>query len=240
MAFVIQPCSPEDAPGLAASMMRARLTDPHWKCLWEDPSAENIIPRAIKRLPWTLTTNREIKRHQKAIDIESGQVVGYARWSLPPTLAKKGDVWLEAQVTEGTPADRAVYEKQYQENTRDGQPIGIKGGEMMRYRSAPLEEADARIMLDGPFLTLDYLTTDPSFWRRGIGKMLVQSGLQIADQQGIKSYVMAELPGLKLYLSLGFQLVETVSVDYTQYGGTEPMVVYFLVRQPCQLESASA
>ncbi|CAI7611533.1 unnamed protein product [Penicillium glandicola] len=237
MAFVIQPCFPEDAPGIAATMMLARLTDPHWTCLWENPSAESIIPRAIERVPWNLVTGTETKRHQKVINVETGQVVGYARWYLPPMMAKKGDVWLEAQVAEGTPADRGVYEKQYRENTQNGQPIGLKGGEMMSYRSAPLEEADARIMSDGPFLTLDYLTTDPSFWRRGVGRMLVRSGLQIADQQGIKTYVMSEPAALKLYLSLGFQLVDTVSVDYSHYGGTEPMVMYFLVREPSQVES---
>ncbi|KAJ5355864.1 Acyl-CoA N-acyltransferase [Penicillium concentricum] len=237
MAFIIQPCCPEDAPGLATTMMGARLTDPHWRALWESPSPESIIPRAIERVPWTLMTGTETKRHQKVIDVETGQVVGYARWSLPPILASKGDVWLEAKVAERTPADRAAYEKQYQENSRNGQPIGLKGGEMMRYRSAPLEAADARIMPGGPFLTLDYLTTDPSFWRRGIGRMLVQSGLQIADQQGIKTYVMSEPAALKLYLSLGFRLLDTVSVDYSQYGGTEPMVMYFLVRELSQVES---
>lgn len=153
MTFVIQPCFPEDAPGLAATMMGARLTDPHWRCLWDDPSAKGIIPGATKRLPWNLVTGTETKRHQKVIDVDTGQVVGYSRWSLPKTLAKKGDVWLEAQVAEGTPTDRAAYEKQYQENTRNGQAIGLKVGEMMDYRSAPLEEADARITANGPFLS---------------------------------------------------------------------------------------
>lgn len=62
--------------------------------------------------------------------------------------------------------------------------------------------------------------------------MLVQSGLKIADQYGIKTYVMSEPAGLKVYLNHGFKLVETVSTDYSQYGGTEPMVHYFLVREP--------
>jgi hypothetical protein len=70
--------------------------------------------------------------------------------------------------------------------------------------------------------------------------MLVQSGLHIADQHRIKTYVMSETAGLKLYLSLGFQLIDTVSVDYSEYGGTEPVVMYFLVREPSQAESVSA
>lgn len=43
---------------------------------------------------------------------------------------------------------------------------------------------------------------------------------------------MSEPAGLKLYLNHGFKLVETVTVDYSQHGGTEPMVEHFLVREP--------
>ncbi|KAE8548901.1 hypothetical protein TMatcc_010238 [Talaromyces marneffei ATCC 18224] len=213
-------------------MMGARLTDPHWAHLWEDPSSETIIAKATDRVPWNLVTGRDIKRHQKVINRVTGQVVGYARWILPPILAKNNDVWLEAQVAEVTAAECAAYEKQYQACTKNGRAIGMKSGSMMSYRSAPLEAVDARIRRDGPFLTLDYLTTNPVFWRRGIGSMLVQSGLKVADQHAIKTYVMSEPAALKLYLNLGFKLVETVSTDYSQYGGTEPMVHYFLIREP--------
>jgi GNAT superfamily N-acetyltransferase len=81
-------------------------------------------------------------------------------------------------------------------------------------------------------LVLDYLTTDPAFWRRGIASMLVQSGLKVGDQYGIKVYVMSEPASLKLYLNHGFELLETVSTDYSKYGGTEPTVEHFLVRVP--------
>jgi hypothetical protein len=154
MKFMIQPCFPADAPGLAATMMSARLTDPHWANLWEDQSAEQIISKATDRVPWNLVTGRETKRHEKVIDCETNQVVGYARWILPPILAKNDDVWLEAQVAEATSAERTEYQKAYQACTSNGRPVGMKGGSMMSYRSAPLEAVDARIMQDGPFLSM--------------------------------------------------------------------------------------
>lgn len=161
MSFLIQPCFPGDAPGLAATMMGARLTDPHWANLWEkDTSPEDIIAKATDRVPLNLVTGRDTKRHQKVIDRETSQVVGYARWILPPILAKNNDVWLEAQVAEVTPAERD--EEQYQACTKNGRPIGMKGGSMMSYRSAPLEAVDARIMRDGPFLSKLNSTRD---WR---------------------------------------------------------------------------
>ncbi|KAJ5536516.1 hypothetical protein N7513_009702 [Penicillium frequentans] len=232
MAFAVQPCFPADAPGLATAMMGARLTDPHWVKQWEDNVLpEDIITKAIDRVPWNLINGRHTKRHQKVIDVASGQVVGYARWLLPSHLAKD-DVWQEAQVAEATSDERALFEKLSRAYTKNGRPIGLKSGEEMNYRSAPLEQADERVTRDGPFLTLDYLTTDPSFWRRGVGTMLVESGLRIADQYKLKTYVMSEPAALKLYLNLGFKLVETVSTDYSQYGGVEPMVHHFLIREP--------
>ncbi|KAK9234743.1 hypothetical protein V1525DRAFT_412079 [Lipomyces kononenkoae] len=232
MSFVVQPCVPADAPGLAATMMGARLTDPHWAFIWEDPDPEHIIAKAIDRVPWNLITGRNTKRHQKVINVETGEVVGYARWALPTVLAEKNNVWLEAKVLEPTQDEREIYEKSYQAVTTNGRPMGMKTGSMMNFRSAPLETVDARLMEDGPFLTLDYLTTAPAFWHRGIASMLVQSGLKIADQYGIKTYVMSEPAGLKVYLNHGFKLVETVSTDYSQYGGTEPLVHHFLMREP--------
>lgn len=62
--------------------------------------------------------------------------------------------------------------------------------------------------------------------------MLLKSGLEVADAHGLKTYVMSSPAGLKLYLSHGFELKQTVSVDHSQCGGTEPTVNYFLVRQP--------
>ncbi|KZF21984.1 hypothetical protein L228DRAFT_283185 [Xylona heveae TC161] len=236
MSFAIQPCSPADAPGLAATMMGARLTDPHWVFLWKDPCPQDIIARASERLPWNLISGRDTKRHQKVINVETGKVVGYARWSLPPDLAKAGNVWLEAQVAEPSRVDLEIYEKNFKANTDNGRLIGLKTGAMIGFRSAPLEAADARIMRDGPFLMMDYLTTDPAFWRRGIASMLVQSGLKVADRYGIKTYAMSEPAGLKVYLNHGFKLVETVSTDYSKYGGTEPLVEYFLVREPVSLQ----
>jgi hypothetical protein len=62
--------------------------------------------------------------------------------------------------------------------------------------------------------------------------MLVQSGMKVADQHGMKIYDMSEPAALKLYLNFGFDLLETVSTDYSKYDRTEPTVEHFLVRAP--------
>jgi hypothetical protein len=38
---------------------------------------------------------------------------------------------------------------------------------------------------------------------------------------------MSSPAALKLYLSVGFELLDTVSTDYSQFGETEPLVTCF-------------
>lgn len=55
--------------------------------------------------------------------------------------------------------------------------------------------------------------------------MLTSSGLEIADSYGVKTYATASPAGLNVYTRLGFQIVETVSTDYTQFGGTSRLSI---------------
>jgi ribosomal protein S18 acetylase RimI-like enzyme len=78
---------------------------------------------------------------------------------------------------------------------------------------------------------LDFLAVLPKFQRRGIATMLVKNGLEIADSNGIKSHVMSSVEGVHVYTRLGFDIVETSSVDYSQFGGTELHIHHFMVRK---------
>lgn len=73
---------------------------------------DDQITQVTKRFPRNLLDEREIKRHQKAIDPETGRVVGYARWYLPPTHVTNADgtpVWPDAMV----PAVEAEEEAEF-------------------------------------------------------------------------------------------------------------------------------
>ncbi|PYH95479.1 hypothetical protein BO71DRAFT_201471 [Aspergillus ellipticus CBS 707.79] len=237
MPFHILPCHPRDAPSLSEGMILARLTDPHWAFLFTDPSPAPIIASSTQRLPQNLTSNRPARRHEMVLDSDSNQPIAYCRWTLPPSLVAKGDVWLAAQVAEPTPEESAQYQRDFDAASDSaGRVPGMKSGELLEFRSEPLEKAEESVLqglLKGEeVLTIEYLTTHPDFWRRGAGGMLVRRGTEIADQYGIKSYVMSEPDGLKVYLNSGFKVVDTVEVDYSRFGGQEPQVHYFMIREP--------
>ncbi|KAH8648271.1 hypothetical protein BGZ60DRAFT_499633 [Tricladium varicosporioides] len=233
MAISIQAVSVADTPRLARTMMGAWYGDPHWLTLWVRlPALGDLIYASEERLPWNLINGDKSKRYQKAIDTATGEVVGYARWVLPPILAEKGS-WEEAHllVDEISSGERLDIENRFKAVTENGKIKGLDHAQL-DFRNRPLEEADARIIQNGPFLVLDYLAVLPAFQRRGIATMLVRSGLRIADINNLKSYVMASPAGLKMYLDQGFEIVETVSQDYSEYGGTSLDIHHFMVRLP--------
>lgn len=218
-------------------------------------SVDRVTSNFAQRPPRHLTNGRASRRHQIAIDDSTGQAVAYIRWILPQHLASAHPVvWPEAQVQEPTQQDKARFDKQYE----DASEQGLRP-DLLAYRSAPLEKIDAKIRESGPFLgmhtctrdcqcrstpdrkvqltswlrpELDYLTTAPEYQRRGIGAMLLVTGLEVADAHGLKAYVTSSVVGAKLYQKHGFEVVETCSTDYSQFGGVEHEVNIFMIRKP--------
>lgn len=121
MRYVVQLVKVEGAPGLSRAMMSAFIQDPHWALLWPNMSLEEIIHGCTQRLPRKLITEREKKRHQKVVDTETGDIVGYARWIMPKD---SGITWNEAQVAEPTPEESQEYEERWKSVTVDGRPKG--------------------------------------------------------------------------------------------------------------------
>ncbi|KAH0155213.1 acyl-CoA N-acyltransferase, partial [Aureobasidium melanogenum] len=217
------------ASSIANAMVSARWKDPHWVALFRsDISSARVTSETAKRLPWNLITGRASKRHQVAINNATGEVLAYARWILPEHLTSADPVvWPEAQVREATEEEKSEFEKMSKEVTDRGLRM-----DLLEFRSTPLEEIDAKIRKSGPFLELDYLATAPEYQRRGIGGMLLRAGLEVAEAHGLKSYVTSSVAGLKLYQKHGFEIVETHALDYSQFGGVEPVTNYFMIRAP--------
>ena len=55
--------------------------------------------------------------------------------------------------------------------------------------------------------------------------MLIRSGLEIADRYGKKAYVMGTSEGVKLYESVGFKIVEIISVINLILVALDPMLI---------------
>jgi len=152
MPFTISAATPADAPGLAENNMFAFYhTDQHWRAMWGSKPLSEVIEDAAARLPHILVTDREKKRHIKAVDDATGVIIGYARWILPEDDDRI--TWPEAQVPEPTPQEAKDYLAASLSKTKDGVLLGINN-QLQAYLGNPLEVAEEEILksLKGPFL----------------------------------------------------------------------------------------
>jgi len=169
-------------------------------------------------------------------------------WPPDPESANK-DMWLEVQAAEPSPDDFKLFERNMQE-----WPLpNVKSGEMIEFRASGLAEAEKRVKINGPFLSkccfgiqkgilnfhivVDFLAIKPAFQPQGVANLIREAGCEIADKCDMKMYVIASPAALNFYKGQRFKLVETVSTDYSQFGGVEPYVHHFLVCQPLSPEA---
>jgi hypothetical protein len=73
----------------------------------------------------------------------------------------------------------------------------------------------------------------------GIGSMLVNSGLIVAQKMDLDAFVVAMKVALGVYQRSGFKLVGQVIQHDTKYGGKGEWGVYFLFHEPLQRKAES-
>jgi predicted N-acetyltransferase YhbS len=72
-------------------------------------------------------------------------------------------------------------------------------------------------------IALLLLVVDPAFQRRGVGKLIVQDGIDRAHASGYPLFVSGSPGGSLLYQSLGFELKESPKI--TQAKVVQAMLV---------------
>ncbi len=99
-AFTITQVTVADGPALARTNIPAFWADPHWRLEWRHRTLDYHISQVALRYPRNLLRNRATARHQKAVDTVTGEILGYARWSIPasPSAISTAAAWPEALV----------------------------------------------------------------------------------------------------------------------------------------------
>lgn len=114
--YQLRACTVEDAHALARNNMSAFWTDENWVLIWKSHrTLEQVIDISSKRQARNLLRDRVILRHQAAVDTETGKIVGYARWKLPPgyvtVQGTNEPQWPDAQVPDVSEAEREEFSK---------------------------------------------------------------------------------------------------------------------------------
>lgn len=73
---------------------------------------------------------------------------------------------------------------------------------------------------------------DPAYQRKGLGAMLLNHGISLANAEGRKVHLEATPEGYPLYKKLGFKDVEVLTFDLSRWGGKEPGFSTVMVWEP--------
>ncbi|KAL2822768.1 acyl-CoA N-acyltransferase [Aspergillus cavernicola] len=148
-----------------------------------------------------------------AEDADSGAVLGCTRWVFPSgneeesPAAAAAETGVELSLPEGV--NREIYDGFFEILKEKGK----------RY----FREDD---------IVLEYLATDPKAQRKGVGKALLRWGMDKADQQQKRIYLEATTEGFPLYAAMGWKALDTVEIDYEQWGGKGKQELTLMIRDP--------
>jgi hypothetical protein len=144
MAYKISHCTVADGPAIARNNVAAFWADPHSYSRWRHRTAEEHVAQVAKETPRDLLDDdRTTKRHQKAVDPETGALMGYARWKIPPSHAVDADgglAWPEAVVPAVRPEEEAEIRRVADTAVQDASSESDESGAALRkVRMAVLE-----------------------------------------------------------------------------------------------------
>ena len=145
--------------------------------------------------------------------------MGIASWSViehPPQSKEELDAAFES-------ASKARF---------DVPPIEGMNEEIDRafFRAAFYSEAE--IVGEQPYMMLRILAVHPEHQRRGVGKLLLQQGLDRADRLGLPVYLDAGESGKPVYERYGFEVKKVMPLDCTEYGGRSDGRHWCMLRPP--------
>lgn len=245
--YNITGCTVGDAADVARNNMSAFWEDPNWRYIWNDTDLPSVIQQCTIRTPNNLIKDRDLLRHFKAVDPETGDFMGYIRWKLPVRYHKDkhgNPTWPEGQTPNVSAEDvkeikanaEAAWWFTENENDRlDDQLRAIKnrilatkdylGRYSARLLSCAWSIAHSTNLVA---LVLDYFAVHPENQGKGAGLALLKHGIHKAKELGLDIFVMALIGGFGIYKRMNFKLLDSLTQDATPFGGNNNYAVQFL------------
>ncbi|KAF2141862.1 uncharacterized protein K452DRAFT_287835 [Aplosporella prunicola CBS 121167] len=213
MTLVLSPMEQADFPRLTQILHAAYYSTSGISALLYNspPSAKSLekLTETRKRIAREDATARFLK----ITDTDIGEIIACARWH--------------------------VYEHGRTEEEMDKKTI-ITDDELIPEFNAPVYKAlfepilrrHKEVMGTRPHIYLATLVTHPDHGRKGAGSVLLQWGLDKADEMGLEAFVEATPMGQGLYEKMGFEVAKDVPFDLGQFGEEGVVHHVCMVRQP--------
>ncbi|GIJ90943.1 hypothetical protein Asppvi_009908 [Aspergillus pseudoviridinutans] len=169
----------------------------------DDPPFATDLEKIIRDDPHAQTI--------KAIDDETGQVVGWSLWDFYPDAEAQAKADEEARKRSSTPPATSLCPQVYLDYQHLKAKIRAKwiGG-----RAAAI---------------LQVLVVHPDYQGRGIGTRLLAVGVEEVRRLKLPAWLEASPAGYSVYRKCGFRDAELMELDFDKYGLTGMIQVYCML-----------
>ncbi|OKL64432.1 hypothetical protein UA08_01109 [Talaromyces atroroseus] len=193
---------------------------------------ETLDALAESRVKQLLKASEEVKAQTgplskrffafKAVDDETGEIVGEARWMIyyeDETLTKTIEEEQTERVTPPTPQMNVEANRAFQKVLSTVKRLVLEVPDAQQQKDSKERDLNEVKKLRKR-VYLHVLAVHPNHQKKGIGRKLLQWGLDEADRLGLIAYLEASNEGRPLYEQSGFEAVKKVSMDLTPLGST--------------------
>ena len=224
MACNIEVPTLADAAALSRNNVAAFWAIPYTRGGWSaDVTLEALIKQDIYRIKDVLIYKQQIIRHLKAVDPNTGELMGYLRFALPQEQATASDgtpLWPDFQVAPVSDEERKTIEDDAESKIQ----LRASPSDVDERSSARQKE----ILTDRVCMKLRYLAVHPDHQRKGIAKALIKEVTKRSDETGLDVYCMAYDSGRPVYEKAGFQEIDRVlKKDAEDHGHNTCFMMYY-------------
>ncbi|CEJ82753.1 hypothetical protein VHEMI02801 [[Torrubiella] hemipterigena] len=215
----IEPLNYADISTCAQIAADSFATDPH--TIVKQLGKDGYDMADIFRGMFLRNLERKTIVHVKAVDQDTGKIVGHGGWAFPrvdpATIPRQGPSDEKpAALQEKTPETAAKQEK-------SEAPVGGRIDELHALEDKDMQEwMTEQVPSDKPCMIIACLMVHPEYQSRGVGSALIQHGNKTADQLGLSIYVHSSDQAWKAYSKFGFTTMRELDIDLDEYAPRPP------------------
>ncbi|KAE8554128.1 hypothetical protein EYB25_002666 [Talaromyces marneffei] len=166
----------------------------------------------------------------KAIDDSTREIVGEARWMIyyeDEVLTKSIEDEVEKSINPVMP------QMKVQPTAEFARILATTKREVLAIPVDSQDTTDSSTPIKlRKRVYLQLLAVHPDHQKKGIGRKLLQWGLDEADRAGLIAYLEASAEGARLYESAGFEKVKDMAMDLTPFGVNHKLPIRLMMKQP--------
>ncbi|KAH8598234.1 hypothetical protein B0O99DRAFT_670082 [Bisporella sp. PMI_857] len=185
------PILPSDIPTMARIHVEACSPDLFFRLLYPNPTA---FQKAVEDILRSQMRSPKIKFIGRKAVNDQGEVMGWVSWLVAPREFKYDSE--ESLSLYATPSSFTKNDEGQNFPVRDGLASSFYGKQWKVWRE--WAEGKCHILVNGLF-------TLPKFQRRGVATALMKWGEEMADREGIVSFLLATPWAHGLYKHIGFK-----------------------------------